>query len=60
MTEKNLNERLSYFQKYVSDGSRAKRQQIFQNFTNSPLLTGEPTDLVVKILAVPELHLLIG
>ena len=48
------------FQKYVSDGSHKKKQQLYQNVTNQPLITGDAGKLVLKILAVPELHLLIG
>ena len=47
-------------QKYVADGSVSKKQKLYQNVTNQPLLTGEESHLVWKILSVPELHLLIG
>ena len=52
--------KMFYFQKYLSDGSHKKKQQLYQNVTNQPLITGDAGKLVLKILAVPELHLLIG
>ena len=55
-----LNLKMLHLQKYVLDGSPVKKQQLYQNITNQPLLTGEPTQLILTILAVPELHLLIG
>ena len=55
-----LNIKFLHLQKYVLDGSPVLKQQLYQNITNQPLLTGEPTQLILTILAVPELHLLIG
>ena len=55
-----LNLKMLHLPKYVLDGSPVKKQQLYQNITNPPLLTGEPTQLILKMLAVPELHLLIG
>ena len=52
--------KMFYLQKYVSDGSHKKKQQLYQNVTNQPLITGDAGKLVLKILAVPELHILIG
>ena len=47
-------------QRYVSDGSKIKKQQFYQNVTNQPLITGDPDKQILNILGVPELHLLIG
>ena len=37
-----------------------RTQQKFQNVINEPLLTGKPDDLILGLLAPPELHILIG
>lgn len=37
-----------------------KTQQRFQNVTNSPLLTVDVDRTVLRLLSVPELHLLLG
>ena len=47
-------------EQYVNDGSDKKRQQLYENVVNYPLITGDPDQVVLKILGVPELHLLIG
>jgi hypothetical protein len=51
---------LYFYQNFVEAGSVKKTQQRFQNVTNQPLLTGDVDDKVLGILAVPELHLLLG
>ena len=48
------------FQAYVKSGSNPKQQKKFQNVTNSPLIKADPNTLVLGIIAIPELHLLIG
>ena len=45
---------------FVDGGANKKTQKRFQNVTNPPLLTGSDDKLVLDILAVPELHLLLG
>ena len=55
-----LSDLLALNKAYVDSGSNKKKQKDFQNFTNTPLLTGDPEQLVLGLLAVPELHLLIG
>ena len=45
---------------YTEAGSKAKTQQLYQNFTNHPLITSLPDKLIIEMLAVPELHLLLG
>ena len=37
-----------------------KQQKYFDNVVNHPLLIGSPGDIVLSLLALPELHLLIG
>ena len=44
----------------MADGANIKKQKLFENVTNQPLITGAPEDLILKIFAIPELHLLIG
>ena len=48
------------FQKFVDAGSDAKRQQLYDNVTNPPLITSSVEKLVIESLSVPELHLLLG
>ena len=48
------------FKEYVESGSNRKKQQNFQNVINEPLLKGQPDQEVLGLIAVPELHLLIG
>ena len=48
------------YQKFVDDGANGKKQKLFQNFINEPLLAGDPETLVLLLLMIPELHLLIG
>ena len=48
------------YQKYVADGSVSKKQQMYENVVNQPLITGAGEDLILTILAIPELHLLLG
>ena len=45
---------------YTEAGSKVRTQQLYQNFTNHPLITSLPDKLIIEILAVPELHLLLG
>ena len=47
-------------QKFVEDGSDAKKQQLYDNVTNPPLITSSVEKLVIESLSVPELHLLLG
>ena len=44
----------------MADGRISKKQQLYENVTNQPLITGAAEDLILKIFAVPELHLQIG
>ena len=46
--------------KFVKNGSKMKKQQLYENVTNPPLVTGSVDDLILKMFAIPELHLLIG
>ena len=45
---------------FVADGSKKKDQAKYQNFVNPHLLAGEPTDKVLGIINIPELHCIIG
>ena len=47
-------------QAYVDSGSNKKKQKLFQNMVHEPLLKGDPDSLVLGLIAIPELHLLIG
>ena len=47
-------------QQYLDDGAKRKDQRKFQNVVNAPLLTGSPDTKVLQIIAVSELHLLLG
>ena len=40
--------------------SNKNKQKWFQNVVNEPLLSGDPDETVLGIIAIPELHLLIG
>ena len=44
----------------MADVRISKKQQLYDNVTNQPLITGASEDLILKIFAVPELNLLIG
>ena len=48
------------FQRYVEEGSNSKNQKIFENVTNTPLLTSSAEKKIIEIISVPELHLLLG
>ena len=55
-----VTERSDIESKGRASGSPRRNQKKFQNVVNSPLITGDPGQLVLEILSVPELHLLIG
>ena len=44
----------------MSNGDNTKKQKLFENVINQPLITGASDNLILKIFAIPELHLLIG
>ena len=50
----------TWHQKYLMDGSKYQKQKLYQNFVNSPLVTGPPDRLVLDLLNLPSLHILIG
>ena len=45
---------------WVEDGSIDTRSKKFQNMRHLPLLQGEPDKLVLDLVAIPELHLVLG
>ena len=45
----------------MESGANPKKQKDFQNVVNPPLLIAtDPNQLILGIIAIPELHLLIG
>ena len=42
------------------NGSCKSKQKYFENVINLPFLDGQPYDLVLDILPIPQLHLLLG
>ena len=50
----------AWHEMWVADGSRASRSKDFQNMRSPPLLKGSPSDLILEIVAPPELHLELG
>ena len=47
-------------QSYVDAGCPSKRQKDFQNFVNSPLVTGPRDSFVLDKLNIPGLHIILG
>ena len=47
-------------QDFVKGGSNLKEQKEYENVVKEPLLMGDPQQTVLSLLALPELHLLIG
>ena len=45
---------------FCKSGADPKQQKYFDNVVNHPLLIGSPGVIVLSLLALPELHLLIG
>ena len=39
---------------------KRKDQKRFQNVVNDPLITGDPDDLILGLVTLPELHIMIG
>ena len=44
----------------MDSGAVKKYQKRFQNVVNEPLITGEHDDLILGLIALPELHIMIG
>jgi hypothetical protein len=55
-----LSDLISLHDGYLMNVSVKKTKQKYHNVTNDPLLTRDADTLVLKLLCVPELHLLIG
>ena len=55
-----LNDLLELHNKYVESGANPKKQQDFQNCVKISLIAAESDQIILGLLAVPELHLLIG
>ena len=45
---------------FVDSKCKRKDQKRFQNVVNDPLITGDPDDLILGLVALPELHIMIG
>ena len=44
----------------MASGSDKKKQKLFENVVNLPLITGDPEQTILGTISVPELHLLLG
>ena len=55
-----LNDLLELHQQYKDSGADPKTQQHYQNVVNAPLIVAQGEDLILGVLAVPELHILLG
>ena len=44
----------------MDSGAVKKHQKRFQNVVNEPLITGEHENLILGLIALPELHIMIG
>ena len=44
----------------MASGSDKKKQKLFENVLNLPLITGDPEQTILGTISVPELHLLLG
>ena len=49
-----------FIQLWIQDGSIDKRDKNFQNMRHLPLLKGDPENLILDLVAIPELHLVLG
>ena len=45
---------------WLADGSKNSRSKMFQNMRHQPLISGNPEDLIIKLFAPMELHLMLG
>ena len=48
------------FQLWVADGSKDARSKNFQNMRHVPLNKGDPDIPILSLIAIPELHLVLG
>ena len=55
-----LNDLLNHHKHFVDAGANHKRQQDFQNVVHPPLIIAANDQLILGVLAPPELHMLIG
>ena len=47
-------------QDYIEAKASSRNQKAYQNVVHEPLLVGDPESLILKAIALPELHILIG
>ena len=48
------------FQLWIADGSKDARSKNFQNMRHAPLIKGDPDIPILSLIAIPELHLVLG